>query len=477
VEAGHPFDPAEIHRLADAYGAATLKLQQWKIQLDLTFETQTMFLNDAEKRIATMMRDLYGQDWQKHMDDAVANQIRFNDYLKQAEGFTQSFMSNFVSGVMDGVDAVESLQNAFKDLAKQLIQMAMNRFIMMLFQGIASSFGAGALQMGTSATPATQPGSTFENGFFYDQPVMHTGGIVGEEPTETRKVPLSIFDTAPRFHTGGIADEDAKAEGLKPNEVPAILKKGEGVFTPEQMAELAPAPKPEQKEEVEPRRYHEGGIVKELTPYVTPEQKEEVAPQVLHEGGIVGDPIVLKPKQKEEVEPIVLKPKQKGEVEPIVLRPKQKSEVEPIILKPKQKEEVELVKPEQPKGSDPIILKPEQKAEVDPVVLKPEQKAELEPIVLKPKQPEEEVTPRIMHEGGVVGRGPQKTRTVQSILFEHAPRFHEGGIAPGEMPAVLKPGEGVFTPEQMAALGGGEATIVNNVKVINNAPNTTTSQN
>jgi len=378
VEAGHPYDPTEIQRLAEAYGAATLKLQQWKIQLDLTFETQTMFLDDAEKRIATMMRDLYGQDWQKHMDDAVANQIRFNDYLKQAEGYTQSFMSSFVSGVMDGVDAVESLQNAFKDLAKQLIQMAMNRFIMMLFQGIASSFGAGALQMGTGATPATQPGSTFENGFFYDQPVMHTGGIVGEEPTETRKVPMSIFDTAPRFHTGGIADEDAKREGLKPNEVPAVLKKGEGVFTPEQMAELAPAPKKEQKEEVLPR---------------------------FHEGGIVGDPIVLKPKQKEELEPI--------------LKPKQKKELEPSIT----------------------------------------------------------VTPRIMHTGGIVGKGQPKTRTVQSILFEDAPRFHEGGMLPGEMPAILKKGEGVFTPEQMAALGGGEATIINNVKVINNAPNTKTSQN
>ena len=38
-----------------------------------------------------------------------------------------------------------------------------------------------------------------------------------------------------RFHRGGIAG------GLRPNEVPAILTRGEGVFTPEQMRALAPA--------------------------------------------------------------------------------------------------------------------------------------------------------------------------------------------------------------------------------------------
>ena len=41
----------------------------------------------------------------------------------------------------------------------------------------------------------------------------------------------ALFDGAPRFHSGGVA-------GLRPDEVPAILQRGEGVFTPAQMRAL-----------------------------------------------------------------------------------------------------------------------------------------------------------------------------------------------------------------------------------------------
>jgi hypothetical protein len=56
----------------------------------------------------------------------------------------------------------------------------------------------------------------------------HTGGVPGvDRSTMSRTVPAEIFDNAPRFH-----------KGLMPDEYPAILQKGEGVFTPGQMAAL-----------------------------------------------------------------------------------------------------------------------------------------------------------------------------------------------------------------------------------------------
>jgi len=53
--------------------------------------------------------------------------------------------------------------------------------------------------------------------------VKHTGGIAGQGGTIRQVNPL-IFAGAPRYHNGGVA-------GLAPNEVPAILKKGEEVIT------------------------------------------------------------------------------------------------------------------------------------------------------------------------------------------------------------------------------------------------------
>jgi hypothetical protein len=54
---------------------------------------------------------------------------------------------------------------------------------------------------------------------------FHTGGIVGEAGRTGRMVPAGLFAGAPRFHTGG----------LVAGEVPIIARKGEAVFTPEQM--------------------------------------------------------------------------------------------------------------------------------------------------------------------------------------------------------------------------------------------------
>jgi len=56
----------------------------------------------------------------------------------------------------------------------------------------------------------------------------HTGGIVKHGPiggNPMRDVPEEVFAGAPRYHTGGIA-------GLRPDEVPVILRTGEEVITP-----------------------------------------------------------------------------------------------------------------------------------------------------------------------------------------------------------------------------------------------------
>lgn len=60
-------------------------------------------------------------------------------------------------------------------------------------------------------------------------PVAHRGGIAGQIAA-SRVVDMAAFRNAHRMHTGG----------LVPGEVPTILQRGEGVFTPAQMRALAP---------------------------------------------------------------------------------------------------------------------------------------------------------------------------------------------------------------------------------------------
>ena len=61
--------------------------------------------------------------------------------------------------------------------------------------------------------------------------VGHTGGIAGALRTARTGIAPGAFAGAPRFHRGGIP-------GLSNDEIPVILQRGEGIFTPEQMRAL-----------------------------------------------------------------------------------------------------------------------------------------------------------------------------------------------------------------------------------------------
>ena len=77
------------------------------------------------------------------------------------------------------------------------------------------------------------------------------------------------------------------------------------------------------------------------------------------------------------------------------------------------------------------------------------------------------------HSGGVIGADSLATKSASSLAFAGAPRFHSGGIVGDEVPIIAKRGEGVFTREQMKALGDtGNPTTNIKVNVYNNAAGT-----
>ncbi|MFN4194159.1 MAG: phage tail tape measure protein, partial [Tabrizicola sp.] len=63
--------------------------------------------------------------------------------------------------------------------------------------------------------------------------IFHQGGVAGG-PAQQRLVPAFAFAGAPRFHDGGLA-------GLRADEVPAILQRGEMVLSRAQLAAIGAA--------------------------------------------------------------------------------------------------------------------------------------------------------------------------------------------------------------------------------------------
>ncbi len=66
--------------------------------------------------------------------------------------------------------------------------------------------------------------------------IFHEGGTVGAG-APSRAVSPMLFATAPRYHNGGIA-------GLMPDEVPAILQRGEVVIPREQAGKMGGSSSP-----------------------------------------------------------------------------------------------------------------------------------------------------------------------------------------------------------------------------------------
>jgi hypothetical protein len=67
----------------------------------------------------------------------------------------------------------------------------------------------------------------------------------------------------------------------------------------------------------------------------------------------------------------------------------------------------------------------------------------------------------IAHTGGVLGSDTLASRYIHPAYFDDAPSFGSGGIVGGEVPVIAHKGEGVFTPGQMAAMGGGSNVVIN----------------
>lgn len=104
----------------------------------------------------------------------------------------------------------------FADLMKEL---AMAILKTMILRALQSYSGAGGV-LGSIGTAA---GSLVAG-------QRHTGGIAGGGGGHKRNLSAAVFATAPRYHTGGIAGMPPNT-GLKSNEVPTVLEKGEEILT------------------------------------------------------------------------------------------------------------------------------------------------------------------------------------------------------------------------------------------------------
>lgn len=161
-------------------------------------------------------------EWKLEVGSATISASEF------ANAFTSSAVSaldQFAQAIANGKNAFSSLWDAFRQFAAdfliQIAQMIQKQIIFNLVSGLLKSLAGGL--GGAAAAPASSLSGGFSN-FNLSSLQFHKGGLVGGGGGEFRSISAAAFNGAARYHSGGIA-------GLKPNEVPAVLMRGEEVLT------------------------------------------------------------------------------------------------------------------------------------------------------------------------------------------------------------------------------------------------------
>ncbi len=163
------FDTAQYNRLV-ALNEQEAKLAQTaaltKLQSDTSFATSQIGRSSDEQQVASSLRNIYGDDYQSHMNDAIAMQMRFNQQLQLAHDTVHSFGQDMLSGLQQGKTAWESFgnaaQNALNKIESKLLDKALDSVLGLsgggggLLGGLFSSiFGGGGGSVGMSTANAT----------------------------------------------------------------------------------------------------------------------------------------------------------------------------------------------------------------------------------------------------------------------------------------------------------------------------------
>ena len=150
----------------------------------------------------------------------------------RSEAMAQSIEQGLLTGFRNGQDFASIF---LRELKAQFAAAILRPRIQFVADATSSDIARAIGFVGSLFGGGDNVGAEFKTGSpmpGFDRPGegFHEGGVVGNRPTFTRMLPSGAWNGAMRRHGGGLAQD----------EVPAILKRKEGVFTEDQMKALAP---------------------------------------------------------------------------------------------------------------------------------------------------------------------------------------------------------------------------------------------
>jgi phage-related minor tail protein len=154
------FDEAQYARLSrenDLIARRRQLIAESQAASDLAFERSQLGRSDTEQATAARLRAIYGDDYGSQMNGYIANQVRFNETLRQGKAmavdFSTSLYRDTISGLQQGQKGWDAfLQagiNALTQLGNKLTELALSKSVTSLVSGLGSVFGGGGAGIST----------------------------------------------------------------------------------------------------------------------------------------------------------------------------------------------------------------------------------------------------------------------------------------------------------------------------------------
>ena len=213
--------------------ARQIAMQKELAQVDAWLEEQRK-AGAEEVEIVRMAEEQKALIRQKYAQAASPMQKQFQewgDLQTNLANASAKWMDSLAGGISDLITGTGDLRQVLQGILKDIVNMGVKWMMSKMFNKGGQTPG-GKSKGSFPAAPGGKKGSkgvTTTLGAVLGVPTAHTGGIIGSSSLIPKNVHASAFDNASKFHAGGIVDV------LLPSEVPIVAKKGEGVFTPEQM--------------------------------------------------------------------------------------------------------------------------------------------------------------------------------------------------------------------------------------------------
>jgi tape measure domain-containing protein len=205
---------AMLNQSQDEYQQKILSItqslqDQLQVQYDLGVISQESYQRQKDGIDQLILSTSNAQQVTTQLEDTIVNSLAQNgltafEKLGEAIGRVATGADSIGKGFRNALTAVGQF---FASLLRDIALAIAKQLILNAIASWGGGIGAGAVKLGGVAAGTN-----------------HNGGIAGINTTTTRRVDPAIFSTAARYHTGGVA-------GLQPDEVPAILQKGEEVLT------------------------------------------------------------------------------------------------------------------------------------------------------------------------------------------------------------------------------------------------------